>query len=114
MAERPGEIHPGVPEHWSQGRGTASYGFRTAVRSPPLDAGEEVVPLEADGDAPLPALMLPWPEVIGVEEPPVRAVGSSAPPPPVYPCPFTTRPCGGGVPGEPPGFWITTTVGPPE
>ena len=65
MAERPGEIHPGVPRHRSRGRETASYGFRTAVRSPPLDEPEEVEPLEADDEL-LPELMLPWLEVIDV------------------------------------------------
>ena len=58
----------------------ASYGFRTAVRSPPLDADDDVLPLEAD-DAPLLALMLPWLEVAGEKEPPGRATGPSAPAP---------------------------------
>ena len=58
----------------------ARYGFRTAVRSPPLDADDDVLPLEADV-APLLALMLPWLEVAGEKEPPGRAADPFAPAP---------------------------------
>jgi len=71
--------------HGSRDQATARYGFRTAVRSPPLDEPEEVEPPEADDEAddeaPLLELMLPWLEVAGEKEPPGRAADPFAPAP---------------------------------